>query len=149
MAFVGFGPAANYARLFSLSGFLNFLHLFALLELPDFSVILVLSILLIFAVFSLEGKAIVGDEVNRGLDLTQQILGFLLALPSTGGGADTMDFFSAIFLNFLKTDSQTSHEHFHLPHVHLGLLIKLLLWLAGSHLLQLLAAPQGSWINLG
>jgi hypothetical protein len=149
MAFVGSGPAAYYARLSSLSAFLNFLHLFALLQLSYISIILILPILLVLGIFSLEGKAIVSDEVNRGLDLTEQTLGFLLPLSSIGGGADAMDLLSAIFLNFLETDSQTSHENFHLAHVHFGLLITVLLGLAGPHLLQLLAAPKCSWVYLG
>ena len=149
MTFIEFGPIAYYAGFPSLSALFYLFHLFTLLQFPDFPVILILSILLIFVVFSFKGKAIVSDEIDWGLDLAQQILGFLLTLSPIGSEADAMYSFSATLLNLVQANSQPGHKHLYLPHVHLRLFVILLLWLGGSHFLQLLVASKSCWIYLG
>lgn len=145
MTFVGLGPAACHARLPALS---TFLQLLALLQLSDFSVVFILTILLVLDGFAFKGEAIVGDEVNRCCDLTQQVLCLLLPLPPTARGADALHLLAAVLLNLLQAYPEPSHQHFHLPHVHLRLLIVFLRF-SRAYFRQLLDAPESIGVDFG
>lgn len=101
-------------------------HLFFGSTVANVSIVLVMSVLFVLVDFSFKGEAVVGDEIDRGLHLTQDRFSLLLALFSTSGGTDAMDAFSAVFLNFLQSHSQSGHQYLRLPHVHFSFLVHIL-----------------------